>query len=130
MPKEEFFQESPEVNNRDEGPQTSPEGSAGSVSIKYSPDRDSGDKSLIRWKNRQRMAWYSFYAMIIFTVLLWFVVPVWYTRMDVSAQEWTENITDSAEWIYITFSGIILGYMGSTAWMVKGKNVTVNEEDY
>jgi hypothetical protein len=106
-------------------------GPNGSVSIKISEDRDSNDtRYLIRWKNRQRMAWYSFIAMIVFTFLLWFVVPVWYQYMSVPAQEWTDNITSSAEWIYITFSGIVLGYMGSTAWMVKGKNVEVNEEDY
>ena len=128
--KEEFFQEKPpqEMNNRDV---SNPETTGPSVSIKFSPDRDKNDKRyLIRWKNRQRMAWYSFIAMIVFTVLLWFVVPVWYVHMSVNAQQWTENITSSAEWIYITFSGIILGYMGSTAWMVKGKNIEVNEDDY
>lgn len=85
---------------------------------------------IVRWKNRQRMAWLSFWAMIAFTLLLWFVVPVWYNHMNVDGQVWTQNITDSSEWIYITFSGIILGYMGSTAWMVKGKDVRFNEDDY
>jgi Na+-driven multidrug efflux pump len=72
-----------------------------------------------KWANRQRMAWYSFWTMIILTLILWFVVPEWYNYMNIDSKIWTENITSSAEWLYITLGSVILGYMGTSMMMFK-----------
>ncbi|PCJ96834.1 MAG: hypothetical protein COA52_01085 [Hyphomicrobiales bacterium] len=89
-----------------------------------------GKRYLVRWKNRQKMAWLSFWFLIFFTFILWFVLPVWYNHMSVDSQKWTVHITNSAEWLYITLGTVIIGYMGSTAYILGGKKIAVNEEDY
>ena len=95
-------------------------------------DKREGEETryLVRWKNRQKMAWYSFIGIIFFTVFLWAVIPVWYNYMSVDAQLWTVHITESSEWLYITFGSVIIGYMGSTAYMIGGKSIEVKESDY
>lgn len=93
-------------------------------------ENDNEKRLTIRWNNRRRMAWLSFWFMIIFTFTLWFILPVWYKYMDVDQEHWIENITNSSEWLYITFGSVIIGYMGSTAYMLKGKQIEVNESDY
>lgn len=70
-----------------------------------------------KWKNRTRMAWYSFWAMIAFTLMLWFAVPTWYVYMGIEAKSWTQDITSSAEWLYLTLGSVILGYMGTSMMM-------------
>ena len=102
------------------------------VLINQDTERKEGDETryLVRWKNRQRMAWLSFYAMIFYTFFLWAVIPVWYQYMSVDAQQWTVHITDSSEWLYIVLGSVIIGYMGSTAYMIGGKKIEVKESDY
>jgi hypothetical protein len=102
----------------------------GIVHIKRSTTPQDNERGVVRWKNRLKMAWYSFYSMIIFTIILWFVLPYFYVHFGIPPEPWVANITSSAEWLYITFGSVILGYMGTTAWTVRGKKIQVDEKDF
>lgn len=60
----------------------------------------------IRWKNRRRMAWGSFWNLTII-VLLYFFAPITETRLDI--------IADPLSMICFCFVGVIGAYMGFTA---------------
>jgi predicted nucleic acid-binding Zn ribbon protein len=96
-----------------------------------SPDRTEDEAGkLITWRNRKRMAWLSFYGIILYTLVLWFVLPVYYNHAGVDQQIWVQQVADSTGWLYSVFGGVILGYMGTTAWAVRGKDIQVDERDY
>jgi hypothetical protein len=63
-----------------------------------------------RWKNRRRMAWGSFFSMMILTGVLLFA-PIETERLKVLA----EPIT----WHYLACASIIGAYMGFTTWASK-----------
>lgn len=102
-----------------------------SVTVAPSGQREGEEKRyLIRWKNRQKMAWLAFWFLVFFGAAERFALPVWYNYMDVNVQQWTEHLMDNSIYFYGSFVAIVLGYMGFTTWAIKGNNFTVREEDY
>jgi Na+-driven multidrug efflux pump len=85
---------------------------------------------LVRWKQRQRMAWVSLWFMLGFTMVEWMILPPYFKYMDIPTSEWTTLISSTSDWMYITLGSVILGYMGSTAYMLKGRNIQVKDKDY
>ena len=101
------------------------------ATILTDPDRPPEDKKkLVTWRNRKAMAWISLYAILIYTFVLWFILPVWYDYATVTQQEWIEQVADSSAWLYSVLGGVIVGDMGTTTWAVKGQGIKVDERDY
>lgn len=58
----------------------------------------------LKWKNRRRMAWVSLISMIIFTALLFFVIPE--SRIKI--------LSEVIVWFYFVMTSVIGAYMGFT----------------
>ncbi|QIG70607.1 hypothetical protein EVB91_051 [Rhizobium phage RHph_I1_18] len=74
----------------------------------------------VRWENRKRLAVRAFYALLVYTLLYWFMLPWFFTYVGVAAL-WLTAIQDSYTWFAFTMMGVILGYMGFTTLPFIGK---------
>lgn len=61
----------------------------------------------LKWKNRRRMAWGSFWNLTFIVILLFFV-PISDSRLSI--------ISDALGWISFVFGGVIGSYMGFTTY--------------
>jgi len=91
-----------------------------------------GEIPVVRWKNRRKMAWWAFYAILSYTLIYWFALPLWFQWFALPTT-WLDIIGESFFWFAITMSSVILGYMGFTTMPFMGRNKNtykVDEEDY
>lgn len=61
------------------------------------------------WRNRRRMAWISFFSMLVVTALCFFWVP----------ESRLEKLSDVITWYYMAMASIVGAYMGFTTWASK-----------
>jgi hypothetical protein len=74
---------------------------------------DNDEKStVIKNKNKRRMAWVSLISILIVTGLMMFAVPI--ERLD--------KLSDVVTWFYMSMATVIGAYMGASVYAhVKGK---------
>ncbi len=77
------------------------------------PDYSStdGEIPVIRWSNRRKMAWSAFYVLTSFTILYWFVLPLWFNWWNLNIL-WLNTIGDSYSWFASTMAAAIVAYLG------------------
>ena len=70
-----------------------------------------GEIPAVRWYNRRRLAWFSFYCLVGGTFIYWFALPLWFTFFGMSGA-WLTIIGESYSWYASTLAVIVTGYMG------------------
>lgn len=70
-----------------------------------------GEIPAVRWYNRRRLAWFSFYCLVGGTFIYWFALPLWFTLFGLNLS-WLSVIGESYSWFASTLTLIIAGYMG------------------
>jgi hypothetical protein len=71
-----------------------------------------------RFMTRKWLAWACFFAQCIFTVLLWFFVPL--DRLKI--------ITEMSAYLYFSFTGVMGAVVGFKTFSDKIRSATINQD--
>lgn len=79
----------------------------------------------VKWETRKRLAINAFRALLIYTLIYWFLVPYVFTYYGIlQSTVLLGIIQESYSWFAITMIGVIFAYMGFTTLPFIGKGGT------